>query len=266
MGLADFLPSFRLPESLRLGIRSSGLGVSEAEFSRSLLGLVLFSFLFCFVSLLLVSARYGSFGGVYSFFASALVGSLAGYVFWSRPFSLSLAREKEIDSALVFAARELSVSLRAGAGLPEALKEVSPPGALGELFEMARARLASGEPEHSVFGQLSKGTGSRYLQRLFAILMIEGGNIVPSLEQYVDELKRARARCMLEYEMRSQLFSGLLPLVFVGSASIILVLSIAGFHFSAHLPLSSVIFLNFIAMPFALVFFLQGLKAANPVA
>jgi len=265
MGLADLLPSFRLPDRMRFELKASGLGMDEDRFSRALLGLVLVSFFASFASLLFVSGRYEVFGAVYSFFAAALLGSLVGYLFWNRPFSLSMVREKEIDAGLVFAARELSVSLRAGAGLPDALREVSPPGYLGEFFERARVRLAGGEPENSVFGHLSKSTGSRYLQRLFAILMIEGGNLVPSLEQYIDEVKRAQSRRMLEYEMRSQLFSRLLPLLFVGSASIILVFSIAGFHFSAHLPLSSVIFLNFIALPFALVFFIQSLKAASPV-
>ncbi len=266
MRIIEVLPAFRLPDRLRYELKVSGLEIEEEQFSKLLLGVTLSSFLACSALLVFISIRYSDFGILYVLMISGLFSMLLGYSIYNRPFSLSITREKEIDANLIFAVRELSISMRTGATLADALKNAAPSGYLSEFLRKAWIGLSSSEPEEYVFGRLSKRTGNRYLQRLFAILMLSGKtNILPALEQYIQEVKNARNRKMQEYEIRSQLSSKILPLVFIGSASLILVFSIVGFHFSAHLPFPSVIALNFVVIPFAMLFLLQALKASNPL-
>ena len=254
----------RLPESLRNELKASG--INEQDFSRMLLGRVLSSFLVSASCLAFISARYSEFSVEYALLVSGFFSWFVGYAFYIRPFTLSVSREKEIDSNLIFAARELCVHLRTGTDLKGAFRSITPSGYLGTFFRKAYTGLSGGEPEEYVFGALSKRTTSRYLQRLFAILMLsKNSNIVPSLEQYIDEAKKARSRKMHEYELRSSMFSKILPLLFIGSASLVLVFCITGFHFSAHLPLPFIIALNFVAMPFAMLLLLNSLKSSNPM-
>lgn len=89
-------------------------------------------------------------------------------------------------------------------------------------------------------------------------------NITPALEQFIEEVKRARLRAIQKYEMKSELHSRILPIIFIGSSAFVLVSTIVGFHFSAGLQLPVILFLNFVLLPAILFILLHDLQLTSP--
>ena len=210
-----------------------------------------------------VSSFSPSINLMHVFFISLFVSGLVFYFTRQEPRFLMAEQTKEIEANLVFFSRALHISLKTGNTLPDAIRNVPSSGHLSVLFRKALIELEKGEDKAIVFGRLSKKTECAYLQRLFAIFMQSEQNILPVLEQYIEEIKRARLRRIHKYELKSELHSRILPLVFIGCSAFVLVSTIVGFYFFSS-SLLFVLMLNFVFLPFILILLVRDLKVSNP--
>lgn len=258
---------FRLPRRMKSGLESSGIGLSERQFSQKLTGNTLIGFATA-LSLILAGMQYSSsITTAHALLLSLSVSALSFFYTYRLPAVRSAEAVKEIESSLVFAARDIHISLRTGLPLNVAVRNAAEGnyGALSGLFEKAFRHMENGDTEQAAFGKIAGQTKSEYFHRLLSILSdAKSVNTIPSLEQYVEEVKRARARRLQNYEIKSELYSSILPIIFVGSAAFTLVSVVAGFHLYSSIPLPFLLFLNFVLMPAALTILLSELQSANP--
>lgn len=255
-----------LPRGLKRELEASA-GMSERQFSQLLAGNALSSFLAALVLLLVAMPYSPSITAPGALLLSLSVAAISLFCTYRTPAARSAEAAKEIEANLVFAARDLHISLRTGLPLNVAARNAAAGGygALSLIFEKAYRHMENGDTERAAFGKAASSTRSEYLHRLLAILSdAKSVNTLHSLEQYIEEAKRARARRLQNYETKSELYSSILPILFVGSAAFTLISVVAGSHFRSSLPLPFLIFLNFVLMPSALAILLAELQSANP--
>ena len=190
------------------------------------------------------------------------------YLFYSLQLPKIRAKEleKDIDSNLIFAVREAHTSLQTENSLTRAIYNIAASGdsKLSQLFRELFLDIDAGNDPSLAFAKISRKTDSSNFQRFIAILLESHTNILPALSQLIQDLKRERSRKLQAYELKSQLYSRLLPLVFIGAGAFLMVLCVMGFYFSHSLPIPHIIFLNFVFLPYTLLTILADLKTSNP--
>jgi len=190
------------------------------------------------------------------------------YYYWElrKPHFEMVEREKEIQANLVFAARDIYTNLRTSGKVREAISSVAYGGYgfLSEIFRESLLELEAGNDERVVFSKASKKSSLPHFQRLIAILNQSDTNLVPTLRQFILDLKRERLRILQRYELKSEVHSRLLPLILIGAGAFLMVSSVMGFYFSSGLPLFQVVLLNYIVLPYIFMFMLFDLKKNNP--
>ncbi len=256
-----------LPQGMKSELGFSGLELTEKQFSQKLAGNALSGFILAIVPLLAAMNYSTSIRPAHALLLSLSVSALFFFYTYRLPAVRSAEAAKEIESNLVFAARDLHISLKTGLPLNVAVRNAASGnyGAISTLFEKAHRYMENGDTEKAAFGKIAASTKSEYFHRLLSILSdAKSVNTAPSLEQYIDEAKRARARRLQNYEIKSELYSSILPIIFVGSAAFALVSVVAGFHLYSSLPLPFLLFLNFVLIPATLTLLLTELQSANP--
>ena len=204
--------------------------------------------------------------GARAILLAAFALALYLYMELRKPHLQRIEREKQIQANLVFAARDLYTHLRTTGRIRDAISSVAfgGYGYLSDIFHEMLADLEAGKDEGIVFSEASKKSGLAYFQRLMAILSQSETNLVPTLQQFILDLKRERIRILQAYELKSEVHSRLLPLILIGAGAFLMVVSVMGFHFSAQLPLFQTVFLNYIILPYIFTFMLFDLKKNNP--
>jgi len=219
-----------------------------------------------FSALILLSTLSPSFGTKHALALSFLILPLFLLYSIRRPSLEARETSKNIDSNLIFAVREAHTSLQTHNSIKKTVYNIASSGEsrLSGIFREIFLDIDSGKDPSMAFARASRKTDSPNFQRFIAILLESHTNILPALSQLIQDLKHERSRSLQAYELKSQLYSRLLPLLFIGSGAFLMVVCVMGFYFSGRLPVPHIILLNFVVLPYALLLILADLKFSNP--
>jgi len=188
------------------------------------------------------------------------------YSEFEKPRFQKIEEEKEIQANMIFAARDIYTNLKTTGRIRDAISSVAYGGYgyLSDIFREMLLELEAGKDDGIVFAEASKKSNLSYFQRLIAILNQSDTNLIPTLNQFILDLKRERLRILQAYELKSEIHSRLLPLILIGAGAILMVISVLGFYLSAGLPLFQVLLMNYVILPYIFIFMLFDLKKNNP--
>ena len=194
-----------------------------------------------------------------------IVSALASYnmlfkQFLNYPAVKAKARGKEVERSILFAARDIIISLRSGVPLFNALTSVSSGyGATSTEFAKIINLIQLGMPMDQAIDQVSAGSSSKTFKRIMlqaSVSIRQGADVVLALQEVVDQATQERTIELRRYGQRLNalsmfymLFGVILPSMGIAVLSI-LTTFINIFSVTTSLLIVALIFIGFIQFVF----------------
>ena len=254
------------------------LGTPAAFVKRMMINAIVVSAVVAVVMILLfntlLSERNVSNPAVVAVIIGALIG-VGAYQFAFRqflrfPYAKAKSEGKKAENGILFAARDMIISLRSGIPLFNAMMSVSTGyGAASKEFAKVVSLIQLGTPMADAIDQVSRSSASPTFKRIMlqaSVSIKEGADVVQALEEVVDQVMQERIIELRRYGQRLNalsMFYMLFGIIFPSMG--IAVLTILTTFISIFTVNTSFLILIIVFIGLLQVVFLNLMKSSRPV-